>query len=82
MDVLENLKKLPKMCASKNPSTGEPILIIRGETGYHPLSNGFDIDRYNARHNIAISQVRAMEYGSCFGWEIPLADPDHLDNNR
>lgn len=76
MDVLENLKKLPEKCAANMPGTGEPILIKRGVKGYWPLKPGFDVEGYNQRHGVNRYQVEAMLAGSCFGWEVPGADPN------
>ena len=40
--------KLPVFCASRLPTTGEPILIRRGHKGYWPApSPDFDPDTYN-----------------------------------
>ncbi len=75
-DVLSNLQKLPHLCAGTLATTGETILIKRGVSGYWPAPKGFDGAAYNQRHEITPRQVAAMEYGSLFGWDIPLADPD------
>lgn len=76
MDVLATLIKLPKMCASILESTGQPIIIRRGVVGYYPVSPRLDVERFNQRHGVTKGQRTAMEVGSCFGWEIPAADPD------
>jgi hypothetical protein len=34
-------------------------------------------DRLNAEEGVTRGQRKAMEYGSMWGWEIPLADPDN-----
>ncbi len=81
MDVLENLKKLPPICAAKMPGTGEPILIKRGEMGYYGRPSTFDVDGYNQRHGVTRYQVDAMLAGSMFGWEVPGADPDYYENH-
>lgn len=79
-DVLETLKKLPKLCASRLPSTDEPILIRRGVKGYWKAPRrDLDVDRFNARHGVTKGQEAAMLIGSMYGWEVPGADPDIWD---
>jgi hypothetical protein len=75
-DVLATLQKLPEICAARLASTGEPIMIRRGVRGYYPAPPRLDVDAWNAEHNVSKAQVLAMEVGSCFGWEVPGADPD------
>lgn len=82
-DVLETLQKLPAEAFTVLLS--DPCLVIgirRGERGYVPLrrkateaeARAF-ADEMNDGHATA-DQVKAMEAGSMFGWEIPAADPD------
>jgi len=75
-----NLSKLPDMCAARNPTDDQAILIVAGESGYHPMP-GVDVDAFNARHSVTPAQVQAMLAGSMFGWDCPGANPDH-DANR
>ncbi len=75
-DVLATLAKLPPVCAARHPITDAPIMIRRGEHGYHPAPPSLDPDGYNRRHNITPAQAEAMLVGSMFGWEVPGADPD------
>ena len=75
-DVLKTLEKLPAMCATLEPATGKPILLKRGVNGYWPLQDGFDVVGFNLRHDVTLEQVKAMECGSMFGWDVPGADPD------
>lgn len=74
-DVLATLQKLPEMCATVDPM-GKPIMIKRGVSGYWPLREDFDVDGFNARHDVTPAQIAAMECGSMFGWDVPSADPD------
>lgn len=67
--------KLPDLCAARLPIDNSPILIRRGERGYHPAP-GLDVDAYNARHNISEAVAEAMLIGSMFGWHVPGANPD------
>lgn len=32
----------------------------------------------NARSGVEWDQRQAMEYGSCFGWDVPAADVDQV----
>lgn len=78
--AIENMDKLPDHCAALNPSTKQPILILKGEIGYHPAPSGLNVDDYNKRHGISKAQQQAMLIGSMFGWEVPGADPDNEIN--
>jgi hypothetical protein len=77
-DVHALAAKLPPVCASTLPATGEPILIRFGVKGFYPQSMDFDCETFNRTHKITPLQVEAMENGSMFGWECPGADPDYL----
>lgn len=79
--------RLPLMCATFLESTGEPILIKRGETGYFPANHlcpshvpPADWAReWNRVRGISACQRMAMEMGSCFGWDCSGADPKTYD---
>ncbi|RJG53188.1 hypothetical protein D0Z70_17375 [Sphingobium terrigena] len=75
------LDRLPEMCATHLPETGEPIVIKRGETGYWPLPDGMTVDRINTTFEARPAQLAAMLAGSMFGWDIPGADPDRYDDD-
>lgn len=74
---------LPELCFSTLGSTGELIIIKRGETGYYPSTwNTTDraenkrlADYNNAHLGVTPAQRRAMEIGSMAGWDVPGADP-------
>lgn len=80
-----NLAKLPHVCAAIMPSSGEPIIIHAGENGYHQAptlkdqAGQADIWDFNAAVGANRAHMEAMLYGSMFGWEKPLADPDNYD---
>ncbi|AMK23219.1 MULTISPECIES: hypothetical protein [Sphingomonadaceae] len=76
---LANLARLPEMCAAFLPSSGEPIVIKRGEPGYWPLPEGMTADRINATFDASPAQIAAMLAGSMFGWHVPGADPGRYD---
>jgi hypothetical protein len=73
MTDLDN--KLPEICASFHPTTGKPILIKRGERGYWPTWDAFDVDGFNEHRGVTAAQREAMEIGSMC-WDVPGADPD------
>lgn len=77
-DVLETLKKLPPLCYTTERSSGKTIMIKRGERGYYPVDSAMTPSQLNAKQNPCptAAQIWAMENGSCFGWEVPGADPD------
>jgi len=74
--------KLPHMCFSTLPSSGEQIWIRRGRSGYVDLAGGgtreevrASVDEFNARRGITKAQEAAMVGGSMFGWNTPAAKP-------
>lgn len=80
-------KGLPEQCFGALPSTGELILIKRGEVGYYPQRpenapwGAENIDHVNTQRGVTKAQRKAMEHGSLFGWENDLANPANYDEN-
>jgi hypothetical protein len=72
--------QLPEFCAATNPSTGEPILIKRGERGYWPWYG--DPDAFNTKRGISKGQCEAMLVGSMFGWNVPGVALALLENTK
>ena len=74
---------LPELCYSVHESTGELIVIKRGECGYHPTDYSTDdkernvelADYLNEKLGVDMWQRQAMEVGSICGWDVPGADP-------
>jgi len=74
---------LPEICLSTLPSTGELIVLKRGEVGY--THSDWDTDdrarnkeiasRHNREHGITPAQAEAMIIGSMLGFDAPGADP-------
>ena len=76
------MNTLPKVCAVVHPTTGEPVLITRGERGYR----GFDfhprkrepahevVKTFNDIMRVTDQQAQAMLAGSMFGWDCPAAE--------
>jgi hypothetical protein len=77
---IAQLDRLPAMCATRLPGTGETIVLKRGEAGYWPLPEGWTIDRFNAAFDPTPAQIAAMEAGSMIGWDVPAADPTNYDS--
>lgn len=71
-----NIAKLPIVCAERNPSDNQPILIQAGESGFYPAPSSLDVEGFNRRHGVTERERDAMLAGSMFGWEVPAADPD------
>ena len=80
---------LPEVCFSILPSTGDVIIIKRGESGYYrceystedkAFNREFANDR-NANLGVSKAQVEAMLAGSMYGWDVPAADPKSYDVN-
>lgn len=74
---------LPEQCYSTLKSTGELILIRKGEEGYFHTDfqmgtkeeNAAAAEKYNQKLNVSKAQAAAMSAGSMFGWDVPAADP-------
>lgn len=73
------MDNLPPICMTLLNSTGEPIAIKLGETGYWPM-HGYDPDEFNKERGVTPAHVAAMEAGSLFGWHVPAANPEHASN--
>ena len=86
--VINMSGKLPEQCCSILASTGELIVIKRGERGYYRSEWNTDsreenkniADFANRRMGITPAQLEAMVCGSMCGWDIPGAQPQfYLD---
>lgn len=80
--------RLPDICYSTLPTTEEVIIIRKGVSGYYPCDlttdnpndNKVTADYQNSKLGVTDAQVKAMEIGSMFGWDVPGADPLHYKN--
>jgi hypothetical protein len=81
--------KIPDVCYSTLPSTGDLILIKKGEEGYYPVdysTDNLDINRRIANDkNMGLGVTRAQEeaclVGSMAGWTVPGAKPWKYDRD-
>lgn len=86
----ENLELLPDMCFSVCLVDQKLIQIRSGEPGFYRLDqdvykkrikkSGYDMDEVandlNETLGIDLTFRMAMDFGSCFGWELPGANPN------
>ena len=82
LSIIPLRKSLPDQCFSFLESTGEIILIDKGERGYTPTGKFAEnttpregVDALNKAKGISRAQEAAMVAGSMYGWEKPAADP-------
>lgn len=84
--VIPLRSSLPEKCFGTLPSTGELIIIKRGEEGSTPAGASAQgktgkeaADIANAAMGVTKAQAAAMLSGSMFGWAVPAADPKNYD---
>ncbi len=79
---------LPEYCFSTLATTGELVILRRGEMGYYQSEwntndaayNKSIADDHNSARGLSPAQVEAMRVGSMFGFATPGADPQrYLD---
>lgn len=82
--VIPLRSSLPEKCFSVLPSTGELVLLTKGQRGYTPCYDFSTADRQqnlmfmddrNTKNHVSKAQAAAMLGGSMFGWATPAADP-------
>ena len=86
-DIYPLRSTLPDRCYSVLDSTGEIIIIQKGEKGYYHIEHNDNsreenrqrVDEINAKAGITRAQEEAMKAGSMFGWAVPAADPKNYD---
>lgn len=83
-----HMEKLPELCFTLLPGSGQLICVKRGESGYYPSDwstadaheNRRLADELNAEMGISPAQEQAMLIGSMCGWDVPGADPDNVQD--
>lgn len=87
-EIIPLRSDLPEKCFSLLESTGEMIIITKGENGYTPTgmfpqnaSPKEGVTAVNAANGVTRAQEAAMVAGSMFGWDTPAADPKNYDEN-
>lgn len=80
----KNMADLPELCYAVEPSSGDTIIIKRGETGYYNPGYGPQgeaaVQRLNERLDVSKREAAALAFGSMFGWEGTGAHPDAYDD--
>lgn len=86
LSIIPLRASLPEKCFSYLESTGEMIVIQKGERGYTPTdSYGKNmtpreaVNKLNEALGVSRAQEEAMVAGSMFGWAVPGADPKNYD---
>ena len=92
MSAKNNIEKLPEECYGVLLRDYSLIKIKAGEMGYYAIGQWYaqrelqagkkidDIcDELNAELGVTRAQRAAMEWGSQFGWETPLSNPENYD---
>ena len=86
--VIPLRSSLPDKCFSNLESTGEMIVITKGEKGYTPTgiypqdaSPRKGVAAANEANGVTKAQEAAMVAGSMFGWHVPGADPKNYDEH-
>lgn len=84
--VIPLRSSLPDKCFSYLETSGEMIVITKGEKGYTPTgiypqdaSPKEGIAAVNEANGVTRAQEAAMVSGSMFGWQVPGADPKNYD---
>lgn len=83
------MKTLPELCYSTLGTTGELIVIKKGENGYYRTDYSTNDKKenielknfYNEKLGVTALEETCMKVGSMFGWSVPGADPNNYDEN-
>ncbi len=88
IEVLPLRSSLPDKCFGYLETTGEMIVITKGEKGYTPTgiypqdaNPKESVAAMNETNGVTKAQAAAMVAGSMFGWATPAADPKNYDEN-
>lgn len=83
MSKVIHITRLPEECFFKHGTTGETIMIKRGEMGFYPQEKFKyrDPNELNELLGVSKAQAKAMYMGSMFGWSVPASNPKSYDEN-
>ena len=85
MSLDSNIAALPETAYAIEPSTGNTVIVKRGDTGFYDTGYGAQgveaVKRLNERMGVTPAQAAAMEFGSMFGFHAPGANPDAYDED-
>ena len=87
--VIPLRSSLPDRCYSVLKSSGDIIMLKKGESGYFntdfPKMEVNEAERFAAKENeklgVSKAQAEAMSAGAMFGWDCKAADPASYDND-
>lgn len=87
--VIPMRSTLPDRCLVFVETTNEIGLVKKGESGYYLTDhttpdrewNKAFVQETNEKLGLTLAQVKAMTYGSMFGWYTLAADPDNYDEH-
>lgn len=87
IEIIPLRSSLPDKCFSYLETTGEMIVITKGEKGYTPTgiypqdaTPKEGVAAANEANGVSRAQEAAMVAGSMFGWQVPGADPKNYDD--
>ena len=88
IEIIPLRSSLPDKCFSYLETTGEMIVITKGEKGYTPTgiypqdaTPKEGVAAANEANGVSRAQEAAMVAGSMFGWQVPGADPKNYDDH-
>lgn len=83
-DTTDPAHHLPPICYIRHVTTGDVVMIRRGEPGYVPVETPCSPECLNARlpQPPTEDDVAAMRHGSLIGWDGPGADPNFWRRRR
>ncbi len=68
----------PHLCAAHHPTTGKPIIITRGQSGFQEMKTDLTpelaVRLFNESLGVTPKQVEAMLAGSLLSWNCPTAN--------
>ena len=81
MLIYKSYEGLPDVCYGELPTTGEIIIIKKGESGHLPTKKKGKLSELNEELGVSKIQAEAMFVGAMFGWDIPGADPRNYNKD-